>query len=207
MSGTPTVAIYARVSTREQSADMQLADLRRFAQARGWKVAGEFVDSGVSGATTSRPEFDRMTAALRRREADALLCWRFDRVGRSTMHLLAVLEELRSLGVGFVSVTEGIDTTTPAGKMVFTFLAAIAEFERGLIRERVSAGVASARERGVRFGRPRVGFDAARAVAMRQSGSSIREIARAVKTSPATVCRALGSLRTAFHKSAAPTGA
>ena len=193
------VVLYARVSTREQSADMQLAELRRFAQARGWQVVGQFVDQ-ASGATTSRPEFDRMMQVLRRRGADVLLCWKFDRIGRSTSHLLGVLEELRALNVGFCSMTEGVDTTTPTGKMVFTFLAALAEFERSLIRERVQAGIQNAKERGVRFGRPRVGFDAARAAEMRTQGSSIREIARAVGVSPATVCRALRSLQTAFHK-------
>ena len=191
--------LYGRVSTKDQNPAMQLSELMRFAQARGWQVVGQFVDQ-ASGATTSRPQFDEMLALLRRRGADVLLCWKFDRIGRSTSHLLSVLEELRALDVGFCSMTEGVDTTTPTGKMVFTFLAALAEFERSLIRERVQAGIQNAKERGVRFGRPRVGFDAARAAEMRTQGSSIREIARAVGVSPATVCRSLRSLQTAFHK-------
>ena len=194
------IVLYARVSTRDQSADMQIGELRRFAEARGWEVVDEFVDAGVSGATTSRPEFDRMMDQLRRREAGALLCWRFDRIGRSTSHLLGVLEELRSLNVGFISITEAIDTTTSVGRMVFTFLAALAEFERSLIQERVAAGIRNAKERGVRFGRPRAGFDAARALEMRRQGSSLRAIAKAVGVSTATVCRALRSLQEAFHK-------
>jgi len=201
----PTLAvIYARVSTKDQSVDMQLADLRRYAKGREWEVTGEFVDQ-ASGATTSRPEFDTMMGGLRKRDADVLLCWKFDRVGRSTTHLLSILEELRSLNVGFCSMTEGIDTTAHMGKMVFTFLAAIAEFERSLIQERVRAGIQNARERGVKFGRPRVGFDQALAVEMRRQGHSIRDIARAVGASPATVCRALRSLQTAFHKSEHPS--
>jgi DNA invertase Pin-like site-specific DNA recombinase len=186
--------LYARVSTHDQSVDMQVAELRRFAPARGWEVVGEFVDKGISGAKTSRPEFDRMMKVLRRRDADVLLCWKYDRVGRSTTHLLSVLEELRVLNVGFCSMTEGVDTTTPAGKMVFTFLAGIAEFERGLTRERVLAGIQNARTRGVRFGRPRVGFDIAAAVAMRKQGMSVREVAKTVGVSPATLFRVLRAL-------------
>ena len=194
-SGRPLrVVLYARVSTHDQSADMQVAELRRFAPARGREVVGEFVDKGVSGARTSRPEFDRMMKVLRRRDADVLLCWKYDRVGRSTSHLLSILEELRSLNVGFCSMTEGVDTTTPAGKMVFTFLAGIAEFERGLTRERILAGIQNARARGVRFGRPRVGFDIAAALAMRKEGKSIREVARSVGVSPATLFRVLRAL-------------
>ena len=138
-----------------------------------------------------------MMKLLRRRDADVLLCWKYDRVGRSTTHLLNILEELRALNVGFCSTTEGVDTTTPAGKMVFIFLAGIAEFERGLIRERVMAGIQHARARGVRFGRPRVGFDTAAAVRMRQQGISIREVARIVGVSPATVFRVLKALEEA----------
>ena len=185
------VVLYARVSTHDQSADMQIAELRRFAPARGWEVVGEFVDKGVSGATTSRPEFDRMMKLIRRRGADVLLCWKYDRVGRSTTHLLGILEELRSLNVGFCSMTEGVDTTTPAGKMVFTFLAGIAEFERGLTRERIMAGIQNARARGVRFGRPRVGFDIGAALALRKDGRSIREVAKSVGVSAATLFRVL----------------
>lgn len=197
-SGRPLrVVLYARVSTHDQSADMQVVELRRFAEARGWKVAGEFTDKGISGSRTSRPEFDKVMKLLRRRDADVLLCWKYDRVGRSTTHLLNILEELRALNVGFCSTTEGVDTTTPAGKMVFTFLAGIAEFERGLIRERVMAGIQNARARGVRFGRPRVGFDTAAAVRMRKQGLSVREIAKAVSVSPATVFRVLKGLEQA----------
>jgi DNA invertase Pin-like site-specific DNA recombinase len=188
------VVLYGRVSTHDQSVDMQLVELRRFAQARGWKAVDEFADKGISGAKTSRPEFDRMMKLLRRRDADVLLCWKYDRVGRSTSHLLSILEELRALNIGFCSMTEGVDTTTPAGKMVFTFLAGIAEFERGLTRERVLAGIQNARARGVRFGRPRVGFDIAAAVRMRKQGMSVREVARTVGVSPATVFRVLRAL-------------
>ncbi len=108
--------------------------------------------------------------------------------------LFSILEELRALNAGFCSMTEGVDTTTPAGKMVFTFLAEIAEFERGLTRERVLARIQNARARGVRFGRPRVGFDIAAAVAMRKQGMSVREVARTVGVSTATLFRVLRAL-------------
>jgi len=194
-------AIYARVSTRDQSPEMQVQDLRRFAGARGWEIIGEYVDQ-ASGATTSRPEFDRMMEAIRRREADVLLCWKFDRVGRSVAHLLGVLEELRALGVGFVSMTEGIDTTTPTGRMIFTFLAALAEFERALIRERVLAGVQAAKARGVKFGRPRKGIDAAEALRLRREGYSYSQIARRLHVSRSLAFRTVKTLSEALEPEA-----
>src|SRR5438105_181415 len=110
-------AIYARVSTSDQSADMQLAELRELVARRGWAVAAEFVDEGVSGTKASRPQLDRLMADARRRKFDLALVWRFDRFARSTTHLLSALEEFRSLGIDFVSLHEAVDTSTPMGKM------------------------------------------------------------------------------------------
>ena len=147
-------AIYARVSTLDQEPENQLAELRRYITARGW-TAVEYVDHGVSGAKERRPALDRLIRDARRRRFDVLISWRLDRLGRSLKHLIVLLDELAALGVAFVSLTEGIDATTPAGKLQMHILAAIAEFERARIAERVKAGLARARRNGRRLGRPR----------------------------------------------------
>src|SRR3989442_5370967 len=147
-------AIYARVSTVDQEPENQLQELRRYLDARGW-TAAEYVDRGVSGAKDRRPALDRLLADARRRRFDVVVCWRLDRLGRNLRHLITLLEELQALGVAFVSLAEGIDATTPAGKLQMHILGAIAEFERERIRERVLAGLQRARTQGVRLGRPR----------------------------------------------------
>src|SRR6266705_5062818 len=138
------VAIYARVSTLDQEPENQLQELRRYVQARGWEAV-EYVDRGVSGAKDRRPALDQLVTDARRRRFDVLVCWRLDRLGRNLKHLIALLDELQALGVAFVSLAEGIDATTPAGKLQMHILAAIAEFERARIQERVMAGLARAR--------------------------------------------------------------
>ena len=148
------VAIYARVSTFDQEPENQLAELRQYVSARGW-TAVEYVDRGISGSKDRRPALDQLVADARRRKFDVLLCWRLDRLGRNLRHLVVLLEELRAVGVAFVSLNEGIDATTPAGKLQLHVLAALAEFERERIRERVHAGLARARTQGTRLGRPR----------------------------------------------------
>ena len=153
----PTVrraAIYARVSTLDQQPENQLQELRRYVTARGW-TAVEYVDRGVSGAKDRRPALDQLLTDARRRRFDVLICWRLDRLGRNLKHLITLLDELQALGVAFVSLAEGIDATTPAGKLQMHILGAIAEFERERIRERVLAGLQRARTQGTRLGRPR----------------------------------------------------
>jgi len=148
-------AIYARVSTVDQEPENQLQELRRYAGARGWAASVEYVDRGVSGAKDRRPALDQLLADARRRRLDVVVCWRLDRLGRNLKHLITLLEELQALGVAFVSLAEGIDATTPAGKLQMHILGAIAEFERERIRERVMAGLQRARTQGKRLGRPR----------------------------------------------------
>ena len=159
-------AIYARVSTLDQEPENQLQDLRRYVEARGWTVV-EYVDCGVSGAKDRRPALDQLLANAKRRRFDVVVCWRLDRLGRSLKHLITLLDELQALGVAFVSLGEGIDATTPAGKLQMHILGAIAEFERERIRERVLAGLQRARSQGKRLGRPpdRVPLERLRAVA------------------------------------------
>jgi DNA invertase Pin-like site-specific DNA recombinase len=147
-------AIYARVSTVDQEPENQLAEVRRYVQARGW-AAVEYVDRGVSGAKDRRPALDQLLIDAKRRRFDVLVCWRLDRLGRNLKHLITLLDELQVLGVAFVSLAEGIDATTPAGKLQMHILGAIAEFERERIRERVLAGLQRARSQGKRLGRPK----------------------------------------------------
>src|SRR5262249_408813 len=148
--GDPSMrcAIYARVSTTEQSPEMQLGELRSYAERRGWNIVREYVDHGVSGGKDRRPCLDEMQSDARRGRFQLLLGWKLDRLGRNLRHLLNVLEELSSHGVAFASATEPIDTSTPAGRMVLAVLGAAAELERSLIRERVKAGLANAKRRG-----------------------------------------------------------
>lgn len=135
------IALYFRVSTLDQSTDMQRDDLRKYAKARGWTVYKEFSDEGVSGSRDKRPALDKLMDGARKRLFDGVLVWRFDRFARSTIHLLTALEEFKALGVAFVSYNENIDTSTPMGAAMFTIVSAIAELERSIIRERVTAGV------------------------------------------------------------------
>src|SRR6478736_398331 len=190
---TTRVAIYARVSTinHGQDVSMQTRELRQFAEARGWHVAGEYIDAGVSGAKDSRPELNRLMGDAHKRRFDAVCVWRFDRFARSVSHLLRALETFRALGVDFVSYSEQMDTSTPAGKMVFTVLAAVAELERSLIVERVRAGLRNARARGKKLGRPCMGVDAAKIGRLREQGRSIREIAEELGMSRSLVHKTL----------------
>jgi DNA invertase Pin-like site-specific DNA recombinase len=186
------VALYARISTLNHGQDvsLQLRELREYVRARGWHLAGEYVDEGVSGSVESRPELNRLMADARKRRFDVVACWRFDRFARSTKHLLLALEEFRLLGVQFLSYQENIDTTSPLGQAVFTIVAAVATLERDLIRDRVRAGLRNARAKGKRLGRPRAVVDATQVGALRASGASWRAIARELGVGDGTVRRA-----------------
>ena len=196
MSPTMRAAIYARVSTANngQSPEMQVLELREHCQRRGWEIVGEYVDAGVSGAKERRPQLDRLMADCRRRRVDVVLVYRYDRFARSLRQLVNALEEFRSLGIEFISLHEGVDTSTPNGRLVFGIFASIAEFERELIRDRVKSGIAAARSRGKQLGRPRVSVDAARIIALRASGHSWPQIARGLGVSVGTVYSVARSL-------------
>ena len=189
-------AIYARVSTLNgQSPEMQLRELREYCQRRGWTAALEYVDVGISGTKEKRPQLDRLLADAHRRHFDAVVVWRFDRFARSVSHLLRALETFRSLGIEFVSLSEQVDTSTPAGKLVFTVLGAVAELERSLIVERVRAGLRNARAKGKRLGRPRSGVDIDEIRRLRAQGASWRTVGAALGVSAATALQAVGNKR------------
>jgi DNA invertase Pin-like site-specific DNA recombinase len=189
-------AIYARVSTANNGQDpkMQTRELQEYCERRGWKVSGEYVDEGISGAKDSRPELNKLMADAHRRRFDAIVVWRFDRFARSVSHLLRALETFKALGVEFVSLSEQVDTSTPTGKMVFTVLGAVAELERSLIAERVKAGLRNARAKGKRLGRPRVIVDAARIGTLRAHGRTWREITAEMGISKGSAQRAFCGL-------------
>jgi DNA invertase Pin-like site-specific DNA recombinase len=179
MSKLMRVALYARVSTTDKGQDpeLQLRELREYASRRAWQIVGEYVDS-ISGSKESRPRLNALMKAARQRRFDAVLVWKLDRFGRSLKHLVTALDDLHAVGVAFVSLKEGLDLSTPTGRLTFHIVAAIAEFERELIRERVRAGMAHARSKGRKLGRPSVKVDMAVVTARRAAGESLRSIAR-----------------------------
>jgi len=174
-----SVAIYARVSTvgKGQDVDMQLRDLRAYATSRGLSIFKEYIDDGVSGRKDKRPALDILMNDARKRRFDAVLVWRFDRFARSTKHLVTALEGFRHLGIDFISFQENIDTSSPMGKAMFTIVSAIAELEADIIRERVVAGIANARAKGKRLGRPSADVDQEQVQRLRDGGLTIRAIA------------------------------
>src|SRR3984885_12572066 len=171
------IGIYARVSTRDQSCDLQVRDLRAYCAARGFDLVREYVDVGQSGAKDSRPELNILMDDARKRQFDAIVVRRFDRFARSTKHLLTALEEFRSLGIQFISYQENVDTSTPLGQALFTIVSAVAQLERELIRERVSAGIRNARANGKQLGRPKTSVDRERILELKAQGHSLRQIA------------------------------
>ena len=198
------IGLYARVSTNDgrQNVGMQLGELRRYCLQRRYEIYREYVDY-MSGTSPERPEFNEMMADARSRKLDAVVVWKFDRFARSTKALVLALEEFQDLGVDFISYSEQIDTASPMGKAMFTMISAIAEFERSLIRERVCAGLRRARDKGVRLGRPRTGFDVNLALRLKQQGSSWSALAKTMKISSATLRRTLYPLLKNFcHETA-----
>src|SRR3984957_6529569 len=147
-------AVYARVSTSNHGQDpnVQLREIAEYCTRRGWPITSEYVDVGISGSKEKRPELDRLLADAHRRRFDAIVVWKFDRFARSVSHLLRALETFQALGIEFVSLTEGVDTSTQPGRWFFPVWAAWAELERSLIRERVKAGLRNARAKGKRLG-------------------------------------------------------
>ena len=188
-------AIYTRVSTRAQNPDTQLGPLRKYALDRGFIIVKEHIDIGYSGATARRPALDSLMADVRARRVGVVLVWRFDRFARSVRHLVNALEEFRHLGVAFVSMTEQVDTASPLGAAMFSIVAAIAQLEKDIIRERVMAGLNRARAEGRVLGRPRVEVAPERVAEVYASCQSVRATAATLKVSASTVQRLLKSIR------------
>lgn len=189
-------AIYARVSTDQQTTENQLKELRAMARRMGWKITEEYIDNGISGAKgrEQRPAFDRLCKAAVRREFDVIMAWSVDRLGRSLRHLVDFLGEIHAKGVDLYLHQQGIDTTTPAGKALFQMCGVFAEFERAMIQERVKAGLARAKAQGKRLGRPRVALDIEHKILKaRSNGKGIKKIAREIGVGVGTVQRVLAA--------------
>lgn len=184
-------AAYHRVSRSDQNPQLQQDEVAELIERRGWQLAGSYTDEGISGSRDRRPELDRLLADARRRRLDILVVWRSDRLFRSLKHMVTTLDELAAMGVGFVSVTEPFDTSTPSGRLLLHLVSAMAEFERSILIERTRAGLAAAIRRGVKVGRPRVVVDIDRARALRQEGKTFRQVARELGVGAATLHRAL----------------
>jgi DNA invertase Pin-like site-specific DNA recombinase len=190
------IALYARVSTAEQHPEAQLAALREYAEARGLEVAQEYVDHGVSGSKDRRPALDTLLADAKRRRFDGVAAVKLDRLARSVQHLTTMCADWEALGVDLIVVDQGIDTSTASGRFLFHTLAAVAELEGALIRERTKAGLAAARKRGVTLGGRKPVLDRKgreRAKRLRAGGASIRRIAELLEISVGTAhaaCRA-----------------
>src|SRR5437763_3971800 len=198
-----TVALYLRVSTGEQNVDNQRRELTAAIERRGWRVADEYVDDGISGAIgrDKRPAFDRLHRAIVRHQFDIVAAWSVDRLGRSLQDLVAFLGELHAAGVDLYLDPQGVDTSTPSGKALFQMLGVFAEFERSIIQERIHAGIARARAVGTKsgrqIGRPRVSAqtEAAIRVAL-ASGKGILKVARELGVGGSTVQRVKRAMST-----------
>ena len=183
------VAIYARVSTDKQTCENQLNELRSVAERMQYIIVDEFIDEGISGATSSRPSLDALMKSATQRRFDMVMCWSIDRLGRSLQNLIEILNELQSLKVDLFFMQQGMDTSTSAGRMMFSIFGALAEFERNLIRERVIAGQQRAISQGVKIGRPSKMNDGMKNAIklLRERGIGIKQIARELKIGIGTV--------------------
>ena len=186
-------ALYCRVSTNDQKTDMQLADLRKYAANRKLTIYQEYVDNGVSGSIKKRPALDKLMEDASKKRFDIVLCWRFDRFARSSKHLVEALHTFKHLGIDFISYNENIDTSSPLGEAIFTIISAMSQLERDIIRERVKAGLMTARNKGKTLGRPRLSVDMSKMKEMQNNGFSVRDIASRMDVSTATVSRILNS--------------
>ena len=184
---TQQIAIYARVSTNDQTVENQVNELRDYCQRKGYTIYKEYCDEGVSGAKSSRPALNALMQDAMKRRFDAVLVWKLDRLGRSLSHLLKTLEEFESLGIDFVAYNQNIDTTTPTGRLMFSMIGAFAEFERELIRERVKAGMVNAKIKGKHIGRPFTEVDNHKVRELRNQGLSIRNVAKELDIKPSRV--------------------
>ena len=188
---TKKIAIYARVSTDKQTCENQLQELRATAERMGYTVVAEFVDSGISGMKTrqDRPALDSLMKSATQRKFDMVMCWSIDRLGRSLQNLVEILNEMQSMKIDMFFLQQGMDTTTPSGRMIFSVFGAIGEFERNLIRERVIAGQKRAVANGVKIGRPSKMNDGMRSAIklLRDKGMGIKQIAKELQVGIGTV--------------------
>jgi DNA invertase Pin-like site-specific DNA recombinase len=189
LTKTKVVAVYARVSTcnGQQDPEMQLRELRAYCERQNFVIYKEFIDY-CSGGKDSRPQLNEMMKHAKQGHFDAVLVWRFDRFSRSLRHLINSIAELEHYGVGFISLKEAVDTSSPLGKVMLALIGSMAELERDLIRERVTAGIANARAKGITLGRPKKAQEIiAKAKTMHKNGAPFRAICREINISERTL--------------------
>src|SRR5882762_4142481 len=188
-------AIYTRVSTADQSVDMQLRDLSKLAASRDFEVVKEYCDEGQSGAKSSRPALDKMLADAKAGKFEVILIWRLDRLGRSLANLIRLLEDFKSWNVALISFSESLDFTTSMGKLFYQLLGAFSEFERETIRERTRSGLRNAKARGVKLGRKVVPVDVSEVARLRAAGNSYKHISQTLRVSIGSLYRAQRAMR------------
>jgi DNA invertase Pin-like site-specific DNA recombinase len=193
-------ALYARCSTHDKGQDpeLQLSPLREYCQRRDFIITGEYIDNGISGTKERRPQLDMLMDAARKRQIDLVIVWKLDRFGRSLKQLVMALEELSSLGIGFISYQDNLDLATPQGRLMSHIIGAMAEFERELIRERVKAGLDNARRKGKKIGRKAVPpVDMAKIIDVHKQSPalSIRDVARTLGFKKSLVHKTLLNFR------------
>lgn len=185
------IALYARVSTDKQTCENQLQELRAIAERMNYIIVAEFIDNGISGMKTrqDRPALDQLMKSATQRKFDMVMCWSIDRLGRSLQNLVEILNELKAMRINLFFLQQGMDTSTPSGRMIFSVFGAIGEFERNLIRERVIAGQKRAVANGVKIGRPSKMNEGLRSAIqlLRYKGMGIKQIARELKVGVGTV--------------------
>ncbi len=183
------VALYSRVSTKDQDVELQLVELRKYVQDRNWTAYKEYTDIGQSGAKDSRPQLNQLMVDAKRKRFDVVLVWKFDRWARSLKHLVDSLHEFKALDIDFVSLTEGIDTTTPVGMAMFGVIGAMSQLERDLIRERVQAGMKRAKARGKAIGRPKTHLNLDEVKRLWIQGHNVSQISKILNVSRASIYR------------------
>ena len=191
MKQSKRVGLYMRVSTKDQSCEMQLSDLERYSKERGFRIFKVYKDNGVSGTKDTRLGLSQLMDDAKKKKFDIVLVWRFDRFARSTKHLVNALYEFRNLGIDFISYQENIDTSSPLGEAIFTIISAMSKLERDIIAERVKGGLRKARANGKRLGRPKSVIDTDKVVEHRKQNKSIRQIANELNLSKGAVQRTL----------------
>jgi DNA invertase Pin-like site-specific DNA recombinase len=189
------IALYARVSTDKQTCENQLQELRTIAERMNYTIVTEFVDNGISGMKTrqNRPALDQLMKSATQRRFDMVMCWSIDRLGRSLQNLVEILNELQALKIDLFFLQQGMDTSTPSGRMIFSVFGAIGEFERNLIRERVIAGQKRAVANGVKIGRPSKMNEGLRSAIqlLREKGMGIKQIAKELRVGVGTVYKVI----------------
>lgn len=185
-----TCAIYSRVSTNDQSCEIQIKELQEFAHRRGWNVVAVFEEK-KSGTTANRPQLKQLQKLVAERKIDIILCWKLDRLFRSLRDLLTTLQNWSEMGVELVSLRDNIDMSTSSGRLLMQIVGAFGEFEAALIRERVCSGIENARKKGIKLGRPPLIADPQQAKSLRSKGLTIRAIAKELKLSVGSIQKLL----------------